>query len=136
MANIASIDHLDHTQNIVATSLDWPRIAYLTLLSRAIDDLEETELLKNREILYQFSARGHDVAQIILASLLDHPGDAASGYYRSRPLLLALGLEAAALKIPVSKGPFPSRRSLALSPALRVALLKLFFIWNFEIKQP
>jgi 2-oxoisovalerate dehydrogenase E1 component len=93
MANIASIDHLDHTQNIVATSLDWPRIAYLTLLSRAIDDLEETELLKNREILYQFSARGHDVAQIILASLLDHPGDAASGYYRSRPLLLALGLD-------------------------------------------
>jgi 2-oxoisovalerate dehydrogenase E1 component len=74
-------------------SLDWPRIAYLTLLSRAIDDLEETELLKNREILYQFSARGHDVAQIILASLLDHPGDAASGYYRSRPLLLALGLD-------------------------------------------
>ena len=93
MANIASISHLDHTQNIVATSLDWPRIAYLTLLSRAIDDLEETELLKNREILYQFSARGHDVAQIILASLLDHPGDAASGYYRSRPLLLALGLD-------------------------------------------
>ncbi len=43
-------------------------------------------------MLYQFSARGHDVAQAILGSLLDHPRDAASAYYRSRPLLLALGL--------------------------------------------
>lgn len=93
MVNVASINHLDHTQLKNATSLDWPRIAYLTQLSRAIDDLEETELMKNREVLYQFSARGHDMAQIILASLLDHPGDAASGYYRSRPLLLALGLD-------------------------------------------
>ena len=93
MVNVASIDHLDHTQRTHATDLDWPRIAYLTLLSRAIDDREETELLKNREILYQFSARGHDMAQVILASLLDHPGDAASGYYRSRPFLLALGLD-------------------------------------------
>jgi len=92
MVNVASINHLDHTQHMHATSLDWPRIAYLTLLSRAIDDLEETELLKNREVLYQFSARGHDMAQIILASLLDHPGDAASGYYRSRPFLLGLDL--------------------------------------------
>jgi 2-oxoisovalerate dehydrogenase E1 component len=32
------------------------------------------------------------MAQCILASLLDHPQDAASAYYRSRPLLLALGL--------------------------------------------
>ena len=43
-------------------------------------------------MLYQFSARGHDVAQAILGSLLDHPHDAASAYYRSRPLLLSLGL--------------------------------------------
>ncbi len=93
MANVSPISHLDHTQAKHATGLDWPRIAYLTQLSRAIDDLEETELLKNREVLYQFSARGHDMAQIILASLLDHPGDAASGYYRSRPFLLALDLD-------------------------------------------
>ena len=93
MATVSPISHLDHTQHTVATGLDWPRIAYLTQLSRAIDDLEETELLKNREVLYQFSARGHDMAQIILASLLDHPGDAASGYYRSRPFLLALELK-------------------------------------------
>lgn len=43
-------------------------------------------------VLYQFSARGHEVAQIILGSMIDRPHDAASAYYRSRPLLLALGL--------------------------------------------
>lgn len=93
MATVSSISHLDHTQHTHATVLDWKRIAYLTLLSRALDDLEETELMKSREVLYQFSARGHDMAQIILASLLDHPGDAAAGYYRSRPFLLALDLD-------------------------------------------
>ena len=90
MATVSPLYHLDQTQHRL---LDWARIAYLTLLSRAIDELEETELLKSREVLYQFSARGHDMAQIILASLLDHPGDAASGYYRSRPFTLALGLD-------------------------------------------
>jgi len=93
MPNVSPISHLDHTQTKHATGLDWPRIAYLTQLSRAIDDLEETELMKSHEVLYQFSARGHDMAQIILASLLDHPGDAAGGYYRSRPFLLALDLD-------------------------------------------
>lgn len=43
-------------------------------------------------MLYQFSARGHDVAQTILGSLLTHTHDAASAYYRSRPLLLSIGL--------------------------------------------
>ena len=93
MATVTPIGHLENAQYTPAAGLDWPRIAYLTLLSRAIDDLEETELLQSREVLYQFSARGHDMAQIILASMLDHPGDAASGYYRSRPFLLTLGLD-------------------------------------------
>ena len=93
MATVTPINHPDQTQHMHTTGLDWSRIAYLTLLSRAIDDLEETELLKSHEVLYQFSARGHDMAQIILASMLDHAGDAASGYYRSRPFLLALGLD-------------------------------------------
>ncbi len=77
---------------------DWRRIAYHALVSRALDDVEEatnrnkaTEPRENL-ILYQFSARGHDVAQAILGSLIDHPHDAASAYYRSRPLLVALGL--------------------------------------------
>jgi len=76
-----------------AAGLDWPRIAYLTLLSRALDDAEEQVLLPGREIIYQFSSRGHDMAQVILGGLLDHPGDAAGGYYRSRALLLSLGLD-------------------------------------------
>jgi 2-oxoisovalerate dehydrogenase E1 component len=77
---------------------DWRKIAYYTLVSRAMDDIEE-ETNRNRAVvprdhlvLYQFSARGHDMAQVILASLLTHRHDAASAYYRSRPLLLALGL--------------------------------------------
>ena len=77
---------------------DWRKIAYHTLVSRAMDDVEETtnrnrtSVPRDHLVLYQFSARGHDMAQCILASRLDHPHDAASAYYRSRPLLLALGL--------------------------------------------
>lgn len=70
----------------------WPEIARLVLTSRAIDQLEETELYPQKRIAYQFSAAGHELAQVILGSLLTHPKDAASAYYRSRPLLLSLGL--------------------------------------------
>jgi 2-oxoisovalerate dehydrogenase E1 component len=77
---------------------DWRRIAYNALVSRSLDDIEETTnrnratVPREHLVLYQFSARGHDVAQTILGSLIDRPHDAASAYYRSRPLLLALGL--------------------------------------------
>ena len=77
---------------------DWRRIAYTVLASRALDELEEATnrnratVPKEHLVLYQFSARGHDVGQAILGSLLDRPHDAAGAYYRSRPLLLALGL--------------------------------------------
>ncbi len=77
---------------------DWRRIAYNALVSRALDDVEETTnknrttVPKEHVVLYQFSARGHDVAQVILGSLIDRKHDAASAYYRSRPMLLALGL--------------------------------------------
>ena len=93
MTTVTHLSQLDQTQRQQASSLDWPRIAYLTLLSRALDDLEENELLKSREVLYQFSARGHEMAQIILASFMNHPEDAVGGYYRSRPLMLSLGLD-------------------------------------------
>jgi 2-oxoisovalerate dehydrogenase E1 component len=79
--------------------MDWRRIAYHTLVSRALDDVEETtnrnraHVPKDHLVLYQFSARGHDMAQAILGSFIDHPHDAAGAYYRSRPLLLSLGLE-------------------------------------------
>jgi 2-oxoisovalerate dehydrogenase E1 component len=77
---------------------DWRRIAYTALVSRSLDDIEEATnrnratVPREQLVLYQFSARGHDVAQAILGSLIDHPHDGASAYYRSRPLLLALGL--------------------------------------------
>jgi 2-oxoisovalerate dehydrogenase E1 component len=82
----------------IAERLDWRQIAYHVLVSRALDDAEEltnkNKATTPREhlVLYQFSARGHDVAQIILGSMIDHKHDAASAYYRSRPLLLSLGL--------------------------------------------
>ncbi|MBS1241702.1 MAG: Transketolase central region, partial [Gemmatimonadetes bacterium] len=72
--------------------IDWGRVLYLTLASRRLDDIEETRLVPEKEVLYQFSARGHDVAQTILGAYLTHPHDAAGAYYRSRPLLLTLGL--------------------------------------------
>ncbi|HLA90904.1 MAG TPA: transketolase C-terminal domain-containing protein [Gemmatimonadaceae bacterium] len=77
---------------------DWRRIAYHALVSRALDDAEEATnrnratVPKEHLILYQFSARGHEVAQCILGALLTHRHDAAGAYYRSRPLLLTLGL--------------------------------------------
>jgi 2-oxoisovalerate dehydrogenase E1 component len=73
-------------------AFDWRHIAFLVQVSRALDRLEEEELVPARKILYQFSARGHDMAQILLGSRLTHAHDAACGYYRSRPLLLALGV--------------------------------------------
>ena len=72
--------------------LDWRRIAYLVLASRGLDETEETRLMPEKKVVYQFSARGHDLAQIILGSLLTGEHDAAGAYYRSRPLLLTLGL--------------------------------------------
>ena len=74
---------------------DWRRIAYLVHLSRAIDAVEEAELVPGKKILYQFSARGHDMAQVLLGERLTEKRDAACGYYRSRPLLLALGVDVA-----------------------------------------
>ncbi len=73
---------------------DWRKVANTLLLSRAIDDLEESELVPDKKILYQFSARGHELAQILLGMHLTNPKDAASAYYRSRPLMLSLGLKA------------------------------------------
>src|SRR3954452_506380 len=73
-------------------SFDWRRVAYLVQVSRALDKLEEEKLVPERKVLYQFSARGHDMAQALLGSRLTHRRDATCGYYRSRPLLLSLGV--------------------------------------------
>jgi 2-oxoisovalerate dehydrogenase E1 component len=74
---------------------DWRNVAYLVQLSRALDELEEKVLVPARKVLYQFSARGHDMAQILLGSRLTEEHDGACGYYRSRPMLLALGVDMA-----------------------------------------
>ena len=74
---------------------DWRRVAYHVLVSRSLDTLEEETLVPARKVLYQFSARGHDMAQVLLGSRLTAPHDATCGYYRSRPLLLALGVDVA-----------------------------------------
>ena len=71
---------------------DWRKAAALVARSRALDHLEETRLVPEKKVLYQFSARGHDVAQVLLGLQLTDPMDAVCGYYRSRPLLLALGV--------------------------------------------
>ena len=74
--------------------VDWRRALDHALLSRALDDLEEGELTPARKVLYQFSARGHEVTQALLAQQLVGRHDGIASYYRSRPLMLALGLPA------------------------------------------
>ena len=74
------------------SSLDWTRVARLLLTSRLLDELEERELAPSGKVPYQFSAKGHELSQILLALQLNHPHDAATVYYRSRPFMLASGL--------------------------------------------
>lgn len=62
------------------------------LTSRIMDEIEEKELVPQGKITYQFSAKGHELAQVLLAQYLTHPHDAATVYYRSRPFMLASGL--------------------------------------------
>ncbi|MEX0608368.1 MAG: transketolase C-terminal domain-containing protein [Balneolaceae bacterium] len=86
------------------STVDWEKVARLMLISRAMDEKEETELVPQKKVLYQFSARGHELGQILLGNLLNNKHDAASAYYRSRPLLLTLGLsEEDAMAAPMGK---------------------------------
>jgi 2-oxoisovalerate dehydrogenase E1 component len=71
---------------------DWRVVLKHVAISRALDDLEESTLLPEHKVLYQFSARGHDVTQVILSTQLTGVRDGVGAYYRSRPLLLGLGL--------------------------------------------
>src|ERR1700729_2404565 len=87
---VANPRHLQHTSNIGA--IDWRSVLRNVAVSRALDDLEEFTLLKDRKVLYQFSARGHDLTQVLLSTQLTGVQDGVGGYYRSRPLLLGLGL--------------------------------------------
>lgn len=73
-------------------AVDWLAVARTVLTSRAIDAVEEGELAPSGLVKYQFSARGHELAQALLGQQLDHPRDAATVYYRSRPFMLTAGL--------------------------------------------
>jgi 2-oxoisovalerate dehydrogenase E1 component len=76
-----------------ALDIDWSKVLHTVLVSRALDDLEEQRLVPARKVLYQFCARGHDVTQVLMAQRLTGVRDGIASYYRSRPMLLALGLE-------------------------------------------
>ncbi|MGH2581610.1 MAG: alpha-ketoacid dehydrogenase subunit alpha/beta [Anaerolineales bacterium] len=75
-----------------ARSFDWTMVAKLVLTSRAIDEIEEQELAPQGKVTYQFSSKGHELAQVLLGLQLTHEHDAATVYYRSRPFMLAAGL--------------------------------------------
>src|SRR5438067_9589276 len=77
----------------------WLSILERALLSRAMDDLEVTKEYRPNpdrpeqgRLKFQFSAKGHEIPQLIAAALLTHPHDGATVYYRSRPLMLGVGL--------------------------------------------
>jgi 2-oxoisovalerate dehydrogenase E1 component len=90
--------------------IDWRKVARLVLLSRQLDLLEVEQLAPQGKIKYQFSAMGHELAQVLLAQALDHPHDAAMVYYRSRPFALASGLSAAeALSAGMARSVSPSQ---------------------------
>jgi 2-oxoisovalerate dehydrogenase E1 component len=95
---------------------DWRRVTRLLHASRALDDIEETRLVPERKVLYQFSARGHDFAQILLGLRLTDAHDGVTVYYRSRPLMLALGesLEEAAAGPLARSGAFSGGRDIGV----------------------
>src|SRR5580693_4881509 len=74
------------------SALEWRAVLRQIATSRALDDLEESTLLPERKVLYQFSARGHELTQVLLGSRLTGTRDGVGAYYRSRPLCLSLGL--------------------------------------------
>ncbi len=93
MTTVSTQTQTDTNTNNNEQAVDWQKLSYLLLLSRAMDDVEEQELVPAKLVFNQFSARGHDFAQILLGLQLTHPHDGATGYYRSRPFVLSLGLD-------------------------------------------
>ena len=104
------------TERAIGAHPDWKRVVTLLHASRALDEIEETRLVPERKVLYQFSARGHDFAQILLGLQLTDAHDAVTVYYRSRPMMLALGvgLEDAAAGPLARAGSFSSGRDIGV----------------------
>jgi 2-oxoisovalerate dehydrogenase E1 component len=112
----APIPHRRHPRLQGNEQPDWKRVAQLMHISRALDDIEESRLVPERKVLYQFSARGHELGQILLGLQLTNPHDAVTVYYRSRPLMLALGtdLEDAAAGPLARSGSFSGGRDIGV----------------------
>ena len=77
----------------------WLQLLERAFISRAMDDLEVSKEYRPNpdkplegKLKFQFSAKGHEIPQLIAAALLNHPHDGATVYYRSRPLMLGVGL--------------------------------------------
>src|SRR5262250_1088438 len=115
-AQAAAISRSSHESGAAAPQTDWRRVAWLVHASRALDDIEETRLVPERKVLYQFSARGHEFAQILLGLQLTDAHDGISLYYRSRPLMLSLGvpLEEAAAGPLARSGAFSGGRDIGV----------------------
>src|SRR5258705_1007312 len=95
---------------------DWARVASLAHASRALDDIEAARLVPELKVLDQFWARGHALAQMLLGLQLTDAQDGVSVYYRSRPLMLALGvsLEDAAAGPLARSGSFSDGRDIGV----------------------
>jgi len=74
------------------TKNEWLDVARTLIASRTMDIIEETDLAPSGKVTYQFSARGHELAQIIVGRALRQGHDGATVYYRSRPFVLAAGM--------------------------------------------
>lgn len=83
---------MEEILTVLDPTFEWRQIAGLALRSRLMDEMEEEVLYPAGQVTYQFSARGHELGQLLISQLLDRPFDAAGAYYRSRPLMLGLGL--------------------------------------------
>lgn len=95
-----------------SAAVDWQTVARLMLISRGIDEIQEKELAPQGKVNYQFSAKGHELAQILLGLELTDAHDAATVYYRSRPFMLAAGFtpqEAFAADMALSHSPSEGR---------------------------
>ncbi len=76
--------------------IDWWKAARLMLLSRSLDRLEVEQLTPQGKVKYQFSASGHELAQVLLGLSLDSPA-------RRRHSLLPLATAAAGQRSDASR---------------------------------
>ena len=57
---------------MVELPINWGDVARVVLLSRELDLFEEKHLAPQGKVKYQFSAKGHELSQVLLAQALDH----------------------------------------------------------------